>query len=84
MCEGYRAGWMFDREVDEEDDGEKKIACPLLVLWGEKGNVAQSDSIKVWTRWADNGADHSVKGAHFCPEEAAGEVVDALVDLFKP
>ena len=36
MCEDYRASASIDLTYDEADM-HKKIACPLLVLWGEKG-----------------------------------------------
>jgi haloacetate dehalogenase len=34
MCEDYRAGASFDDHLDEQDRTRRKIACPVLVLWG--------------------------------------------------
>jgi haloacetate dehalogenase len=38
MCEDYRASASIDLEHDRADAGQK-IACPLHVLWGERGVV---------------------------------------------
>ena len=39
-CEDYRAAASIDLEHDDEDVAAgRKLACPLLVLWGEKGVV---------------------------------------------
>ena len=37
-CEDYRAGASIDMEHDEEDL-KRKILCPVLALWGERGAV---------------------------------------------
>src|SRR3954453_2974360 len=34
MCEDYRAGATFDFQLDEADRGSRRIACPVLALWG--------------------------------------------------
>jgi haloacetate dehalogenase len=48
LCEDYRAGASIDLEHDAADLG-RKIACPLLVLWGERGNVGRLfDPMAVW------------------------------------
>jgi haloacetate dehalogenase len=40
MCEDYRAGATFDFALDEADRrAGRKIACPVLALWGAKGQV---------------------------------------------
>ena len=36
-CEDYRAGASIDLEHSSAD-GAKKVTCPLLVLWGERGH----------------------------------------------
>jgi haloacetate dehalogenase len=48
LCEDYRAGASIDLGHDEADL-RRKIACPLLVLWGLKGNVGQLfDVLAIW------------------------------------
>ena len=41
MCEDYRAGATFDFALDEADRGTKRIACPVLVLWGGRGKLPE-------------------------------------------
>jgi pimeloyl-ACP methyl ester carboxylesterase len=41
MCEDYRAGATFDRGLDEADRGKRRIECPVLVLWGGRGKLAE-------------------------------------------
>lgn len=38
MCEDYRAAATLDLEHDRAD-GERRIACPVHVLWGDRGVV---------------------------------------------
>jgi len=59
MCEDYRAGASIDLTHDEADM-QKKIACPLLVLWGEKG--AMGRLYDVMAIWRERGAKVSGKG----------------------
>ena len=59
MCEDYRAGASIDLAHDEADM-QKKIACPLLVLWGEKG--AMGRLYDVMAIWRERGAKVSGKG----------------------
>src|SRR6185436_19091663 len=48
MCEDYRAGASIDLQHDEADM-HKKIACPLRVLWAEKGAMGGLyDVLKIW------------------------------------
>ena len=37
ICEEYRAASTLDYELDESDRGQRRIACPVLALWGGKG-----------------------------------------------
>ena len=39
MCEDYRAGASIDFKHDEADLN-KKIACPVLALWSDRGRSA--------------------------------------------
>jgi haloacetate dehalogenase len=41
-CEDFRAAADIDLEMDEEDENAgRKIECPILALWGEKGVVGK-------------------------------------------
>jgi haloacetate dehalogenase len=59
MCEDYRAGASIDLEHDEADLS-RKIACPLLVLWGERGNVGRL--FDVMAIWRERGSDVRGRG----------------------
>ena len=48
MCEDYRAAASIDLKHDEADLN-RKIACPLLTLWGERGPMGRLyDVLAVW------------------------------------
>ena len=49
-CKDYRAAATIDL-VPDEADLDRKITCPLLVLWGANGLVGKKyDVLAVWTR----------------------------------
>lgn len=48
VCEDYRAAASIDLQHDAADS-DRRIACPLLLLWGEKGTVGQLyDVVHTW------------------------------------
>jgi haloacetate dehalogenase len=79
-CEDYRAGGTIDFEYDKQDFGKKKIACPVLALWGERGIAKRSDDpLAAWLPWADDVRGHAITNCgHFLPEEAPAETVKGL------
>ena len=70
MCEDYRATHGVDLEMDEEDFAAgRKIACPLLLLWGATGGVGRNhNSMQIWRLYASNivAGRHSLAGTT-CP-----------------
>jgi haloacetate dehalogenase len=84
ICAEYRASFHIDRAMDAEDrDAGRTIACPVLVHWGaEEGQM--SDSLEVWSRWADRVEGGPMPSGHFVPEEAAEELTSSLRDFFRP
>ncbi len=79
VCEDYRAGYGVDRAHDEADRAAaRRIAAPLLVLWGAEGTAAKSDPLGKWRGWADAVQGRELPGGHFVPEEATVQVVAAL------
>jgi haloacetate dehalogenase len=82
-CEDYRAGATLDDRLDAADLGRRKIACPLLVLWGDTGIAAQAeDPLDAWRPWADDVRGHGVPAGHFLAEEAPAETLAALDAFF--
>ena len=79
-CEDYRAAASIDIAHDRADEA-KRIACPLLALWGEKGFVHRRfDPLMAWREKASGTVDgRALPCGHFLPEEAPDAVNDHLV-----
>jgi haloacetate dehalogenase len=78
-CEDYRAGATVDDEHDAADLGRRRIACPLLVLWGDRGIARRAeDPLAAWRPWADDLRGQGIPAGHFLPEEAPAETLAAL------
>jgi haloacetate dehalogenase len=81
-CEDYRAAASIDLE-HHKADGDRKIACPLLVLWGEKGLIGRIyDPVAIWKEYAVEVIGRGVPSGHFLPEEAPRETLDSLLEFF--
>jgi haloacetate dehalogenase len=77
-CEDYRAGASIDMKHDEEDL-DRKIVCPVLTLWGERGAVHRLfDVLDVWRERAANVSGKPLPGRHFLPEEVPHETLAEL------
>lgn len=78
-CEDYRAGAGIDFDLDNADLGKRKIACPVLALWGETGIARRySDVVAAWRDWADDVRGQALPCGHFVSEEAPRETTAAL------
>ncbi|MFL5906660.1 MAG: alpha/beta fold hydrolase [Solirubrobacterales bacterium] len=78
ICADYRASFHIDRQMDAEDrDAGRRIGCPVLVHWGSE-EVAMSDSLEVWRRWADSVDGGPLPSGHFIPEEAPEELLASM------
>ena len=81
-CEDYRAGSTIDIEHSNAD-GKKRVECPLLVLWGERGTVGRLyDVMKIWREHAVNVTGKGLPAVHFLPEEIPDETLSALFPFF--
>jgi haloacetate dehalogenase len=77
-CEDYRAGATIDLEHSGED-GTRKVMCPLLVLWGERGTVGRLyDVMRIWRDHAVNVTGKVLLAGHFLPEEVPDETLSEL------
>jgi haloacetate dehalogenase len=83
-CEDYRAGAGIDRVHDRDDRAAgRKIACPVLVIWGRDYSASKETSpIVVWRRWADDVCEVPLDCGHFIAEEAPDECAAALLRFF--
>ncbi|MBI4887915.1 MAG: alpha/beta hydrolase [Acidobacteria bacterium] len=78
MCEDYRAGASIDLEHDDADLN-RKIACPLLVLWGEKGNVGRLfDPMAVWRERATSVRGRAMPSGHNIQLDAPAQLLAEL------
>jgi haloacetate dehalogenase len=84
MCECYRAGATYDRQLDWADKkADRRIEPPLQVLWGAKGAVGTwYDPLAVWREWANDVRGEAIDCGHFLPEEKPAETLAALRGFF--
>jgi len=83
MCEDYRAGASIDLKHDAADIN-RKIACPLLVLWGERG--AMGRLYDVMSIWRERGTMVTGKGlpcGHSLQEELPDQVLAEVRTFLK-
>ncbi|MBI5031113.1 MAG: alpha/beta hydrolase [Chloroflexi bacterium] len=66
-CEDYRASASIDLEFDREDvHAGRKVACPMLVLWGKRGVVEKCFApVKDWAEVALDVRGHVLDGGHY-------------------
>lgn len=83
-CEDYRAAATIDLEHDRADRAAgRRLACPLLVLWGLNGVIE-----KCFTPLADWGAvatdvrGRGLPAGHYLPEEVPDLVADEFERFF--
>jgi haloacetate dehalogenase len=84
-CEDYRACASCDFEMDEADrHAGRKVACPLLVLWGVKSHTGTvyDDVLAVWRDYADRVSGAPIECGHYVPEEAPDETLAWLLRHF--
>ncbi len=78
-CEDYRAAASIDLEHDDADLN-RKVKCPLLALWAERGAMhRQFDVLATWRERAENATGKPLPGGHYLPEEAPEETLDELM-----
>jgi haloacetate dehalogenase len=83
MCEDYRASASIDLKYDEADL-LKKIACPLLVLWAEKGAMARLyDVLGIWRERGTRVTGKPLPGGHNLQEDVPDLVFAEIQTLLK-
>jgi haloacetate dehalogenase len=84
MCEDYRAGLGIDRHHDDADRAAgRRIACPLLVLWGGRWHLERwYDVLGIWRAWADDVSGRPLDCGHYLPEERPEETAAELRTFF--
>jgi haloacetate dehalogenase len=81
-CEDYRAAIGIDIEHDTADL-DKKIECPLLILWGANGVIEKCfDALAEWRERANDVRGFNLPGGHYLAEELPDETVNAFEEFF--
>ena len=83
MCEDYRAAASIDLEHDRAD-ARARIACPLRVLWGERGIVHRLFTpIADWqAKTSGTVTGRSTPGGHYIAEEAPELLAGEMLSFF--
>ena len=85
MCEDYRAAATIDLEDDRATrTAGRKVACPMLVLWGAKGKIGKwYEPLTIWRQYcAADLTGGPVNSGHYLAEEAPEEVLAAFARFF--
>jgi haloacetate dehalogenase len=81
ICEDYRAAASIDLAHDAADL-DKKIRCPLLVLWSEKGPFHRMyDVLDTWRDRAVQVQGEAMPTGHFLPEQMPKELTRKLTSF---
>ena len=75
ICEDYRAAATLDFAHDDADRREeRRIRCPVLALWGSRGNLEEwYDVLGLWRGWAGDVRGRALDCGHYLPEEVPEE-----------
>ncbi len=81
MCEDYRAGASIDLKHDAADLN-KKIGCPLRVLWAETGPMGRIyDVMAIWRARGKKVSGRSLPGGHNLQEDVPEMVEEEIRNL---
>lgn len=81
-CRDYRAGATINFELDEADK-DKRIATPLLVLWGTRGRPPTDEYPTVWRKFASNlMAIEPLATGHYLQEEMPEQCLERFFRFF--
>ena len=85
MCEDYRAAASIDLVHDRASRAAgEKVRCPMLVLWGAKGRIAQwYDALAIWRDYCDaEVTGGAVESGHYIAEETPDATLDRFGHFF--
>jgi haloacetate dehalogenase len=81
-CEDYRAAAGIDITHDDADAG-RKLECPLLALWGDRGAVHSNfDVLALWRERASDVRGKALPGGHYLAEEVPHLVAAEFAAFF--
>jgi len=81
ICEDYRAAATIDLEHDRQDrDAGRRLALPLMVLWGEQGVVGRCfDPLAEWQRVGADVQGGALPCGHYIAEEAPDTLIERVL-----
>jgi haloacetate dehalogenase len=84
MCEDYRAAMTLDYTHDLVDRNmQRKIACPVLALWGARWHLEDwYDVLAIWRDWAGDVTGGAIDAGHYVAEERPEETLAELRAFF--
>ncbi len=84
-CEDYRAAASIDLVHDDADRDEgRKVACPLLALWGDRGAMGRLYDVEnVWREYAADVLGGPIDAGHFLAEERPDETAKNLATFLR-
>jgi len=85
MCEDYRAAAGIDLVHDRADrDAGRRLAQPLLALWGARGVIERCfDPLAEWRRVADDVRGEALPCGHYIAEEAPEALLARLARFLR-
>ncbi len=83
VCEDYRATVGVDFDMDSADYGRRKLACPLLVIWGSNSHCGRHfKPMEAWAEWSDDLRGFAIPTGHYPAEQRPDLILDAFLAFF--
>ena len=83
VCEDYRATVTLDLAMDTAEHGKRRIACPVLVIWGSNSHCGRHfRPLGAWGEWCDDLRGFSVPTGHYPAEHRPDLIYPAFWSFF--
>lgn len=83
VCEDYRATVTLDFEMDKVDFGRKRIACPVLVLWGSNSHCGRHfKPLEAWAPWVPDLRGWALPTGHYPAEHRPDLIYPSFWNFF--
>ncbi|MBB6114788.1 haloacetate dehalogenase [Rahnella inusitata] len=85
ICEDYRASAAVDLQHDQIDrNASRKVRCPLLILWGEKGTVGTCFApLEEWAKVAEEVQGEALPCGHYLAEEQPQLLLEKVLPFLR-
>lgn len=85
ICEDYRASAAVDLQHDQIDrNASRKVHCPLLILWGEKGTVGTCFApLEEWAKVAEDVQGEALPCGHYLAEEQPQLLLEKVLPFLR-